>query len=75
MGTKNIIQGTENKTVSDILANAKDSANICNPFIVIKEKAKEQIIREINKPIYEFVGAINDKGEFVRYTHLIRRNE
>ncbi len=73
--SQNVIQGTENGVDFNILANAKEPANICTPSQDIKEKIEEQIIREINKPIYEFVGAINDNGEFVRYTRLIRRNK
>lgn len=73
--SQNTIQGAGNMVSVDVLANAREPAIICDPSRVIKEKIEEQIIREINKPIYEFVGAINDKGEFVRYTRLIRRNK
>ena len=73
--SQNIIQGAGNMVSFEVLAAPKEPANICDPSIVIKEKIEEQIIREINKPIYEFVGAINDKGEFVRYPRLIRRDK
>lgn len=73
--SQNTISGSGNMVSVDVLANAREPANICKPSRVIKEKIEEQIIQEINKPIYEFVGAINSKGEFVRYTCLIRRDK
>lgn len=73
--SQNTIPGAGNITSVDVLASAREPAIVCDPSQVIKEKIEEQIIREINKPIYEFVGAINDKGKFVRYTRLIRRDK
>ena len=73
--SSNMINGSANIANPDVLANTKDPGNICDPLRDTREKIEEHIIREINKPIYEFVGAINDKGEFVRYTRLIRRDK
>lgn len=57
---QNTIQGTGNIASINVLANARELANV---------------IREINKPIYEFVSAIDSEGKFVSYTRLIRRDK
>ena len=73
--SSNMINGSANIANPDVLAASREPVLICDPSIVTKEKIEEQIIREINKPIYEFVGAIDNNGNFVRYTRLIRRDE
>ena len=59
----------------NVLANSPEPVQICDPSIVTKEKIEEQVLQEINKPIYEFVSVINPKTEFARYMCLTRRDK
>ena len=73
--SQNTIPGSEKIANINVLASAVEPANIYDPLRDIKENINEQIIREINKPIFEFVGATGNRGEFIRGTRLIRRDK